>query len=923
MRLPRLGSLILLVLLAACNMSPAGPAPVAERPTAQPATIAPAATTAPEPPVETAAPTATTAASETAAPAAPTETAEPAETPEPAPTETAEGPTSAPVVIGEVQPITFTLPAELKVVDRGSFASFNLEWTEVQAQSSAPAIAPDLSNVAVPFILSPEQKDLLGRQGFAISPGTTKEFFELYERARYNYEPVFVTSDSLLHVYHLLFDRTLRVAEQERFIPMLAAMDWALLNTSLEQLDALNGTPWQEAARRNAAYFAVAVRLLNPDWSVPEGLADLVEPDLAAIAAHEGLSPSAIFPAYPFGEDWSQYVPRGHYTRSEALERYFRAMMWHGRMTLRQIDPVETQQAALMTQAWRHTDVESTPATAVWQAIYDPTVFFVGRSDDLTPTEYSGPFEEVYGDTADPRALVDEAKFAQFQEAIAELRPPEILGMVIADDMPVEDTTKGLRFMGQRFVPDSFIFRQLIHRNVPNRMLPKGLDLFAVLGSERALEHLAAAGDTAMPQYQEQFAKVKQIVDGYDEATWTQNLYWSWISTLRPMLEPAGEGYPQFMRSPAWLDKQLNTVLGSWTELRHDTILYAKQVYAEMGAGALPPPTPEPPKGYVEPVPEVYARIAALAQMTIDGLKERGLLLETDEQALTQMVEIANRLRTIAEKELRGEALTEEEYEKIRFYGGDLERLTFAAGLDPSDALGGIPAGGTPEAAVVADVATNPGGGVVLEEGVGRVFPIYVVVPVEGQLTVTVGGVFSHYEFQHPMSDRLTNEAWRAMLDAGQAPPFEPWKQALIVEETPAKTLADTIRTFNDKLTEALWLTDVAYVQDYLTDPELADTARYIEQLKGAGQFVGLKRLSLEYLSFDMQDATHATVTTRERFSEELREGSPLEPGADPPIIGTRPPYESTVAYTMVKEGDAWKITRIVVNDPPGDWQQP
>ncbi len=543
--------------------------------------------------------------------------------------------------------------------------------------------------------------------------------------------------------------------------------------------------------------------------------------------------------------------------------------------------------------------------------------------DDLTPTEYQGPFEQVYGASADASLLIDEAKFAQFKTAIKALRPPEILGMVISQDMPVEETTKGLRFMGQRFVPDSFIFQQLIDRNVPNRFLPKGLDLFAAMGSARALEHLTTAGDATMPKYDEQLGKARDVVAGYDEQTWTQNLYWSWLYTLRPMLDPVGEGYPQFMRSPAWLDKQLNTALGSWTELRHDTILYAKQVYAEMGAGALPPPTPEPPKGYVEPVPDVYARIAALAQMTIDGLKQRGLLLEMDEQALTQMVEIATRLRIIAEKELRGEALTDEEYEKIRFYGGDIERLTFAAGLDPQDPFGGQPSAGTPEAAIIADVATSPGSGVVLEEGVGRVFPIYVVVPVEGRLTVAVGGVFSHYEFEHPMGDRLTNEKWRAMLEAGETPPLEPWKQALMVEETPAKALADTIRGFNDKLAEAFWLTDVAYVQDFLVEPELADTQTYIEGLKSRGEFVGLKRLALDYLSFDMQDDTHATVTTRERFSEELRRGSPLEFSTEPPIIGTRAPYETTVAYTMLKEGDAWKITRIVVNDPPGDWQQP
>lgn len=923
MRQPRLYLLVLTLLLVACSTTPAVPTPAAILPTA-PAVAVTAQGDQPTPvptapevatvvatmaPIETtAAPNATAIATTVAATDIPsTSTSVP----------------EAPVVIGSVQPITYTLPEGIKFVKDTSFATFKADKPSITPQSSAPAIAADLGNVAVPFILSPSQKAMLGKQGFVISPGDTKEFFELYERARYSYEPVFVTSDSLLHVYHLLFDRTLRVVEQEKLAPMLASLDWAMLNTSLAQLKTLEGTPWQTAARRNAAYFAVAVKLLDPDWAIPDGLQDLTDPDLQAIAQHAGPSPSAIFPAYPYGEDWSQYVPRGHYTRSELLKRYFQAMMWHGRMTMLQDDTTQTQQAALMVQAWQGTQVEGQPATGVWQAIYDPTVFFVGRSDDLTPTEYSGSFDAVYGKTADPKALMDQAKFGQFQDAISKLRPPEILGMVISDQVDVEAATKGLRFMGQRFVPDSFVFRQLIHRNVPNRYLPKGLDLFAVLGSERALKHLTDAGDATMPKYQEQFEKIKQVVAGYDQPTWTQNLYWSWLYALRPLSEVPGDGYPQFMRSQAWVDKQLNTSLGSWTELRHDTILYAKQVYAEMGAGALPPPSPEPPKGYVEPVPEVYARIKALASMTMDGLKSRGLLLDSDQEALTRMVEIAGRLETIAEKELRGEALTAEEYEKIRFYGGDIEKLTFAAGLEPNEIPGGSPASDTPQAAIVADVATNPNDGIVLEEGVGRIFPIYVVVPIEGKLTVTIGGVFSQYEFQQPINDRLTDEKWQAMLEAGQAPKMEDWKQALIVDETPATVLADTIRNFNDKLNDAFWFTDIGYVSDYLNDPELADTKQYIDQLKGANTFVGMKRLSLDYLSFDMQDATHATVTTRESFSEELRKGSPTDFSSEPPVIGVRPPYTSTVSYTMVKEGDNWKINKIVVNSPPGDWQKP
>ena len=78
-----------------------------------------------------------------------------------------------------------------------------------------------------------------------------------------------------------------------------------------------------------------------------------------------------------------------------------------------------------------------------------------------------------------------------------------------------------------------------------------------------------------------------------------------------------------------------------------------------------------------------------------------------------------------------------------------------------------------PQAAVIADVATNPAPPpTALEEAVGRVNPIYVVVPIaeaDGTtyLQVAKGGVFSYYEFPWPIDDRLTDEKWRGMLDDG------------------------------------------------------------------------------------------------------------------------------------------------------------
>ena len=47
-----------------------------------------------------------------------------------------------------------------------------------------------------------------------------------------------------------------------------------------------------------------------------------------------------------------------------------------------------------------------------------------------------------------------------------------------------------------------------------------------------------------------------------------------------------------------------------------------------------------------------------------------------------------------------------------------------------------------------------------------------------------------------------------------------------------------------------------------------------LDELKRRNQFVGLQRLSLEYLAAELPDASHATVTTRERFLELLRSGS-------------------------------------------------
>ena len=404
---------------------------------------------------------------------------------------------------------------------------------------------------------------------------------------------------------------------------------------------------WKNAAHRVWAYFTVAARLLDPQAPIAAEVADLVQAELKNIHDGSGPAPSLIFPGLPYGEDYSQYKPRGHYTKTELLQRYFRTMMWYGRMTFRlktddpSIGRDETRMALLVADSVRNVVVRKRSGLQAWNDLYAPTVFFVGRADDLTVPQYLQVMDEIYGAKHKVVDLADEPRLESFISKASELPPPQILGMVIGADQDEESTTKGLRFMGQRFVPDAYIFRQLIYRNVgteqKRRGLPMGLDVFAALGSARALEHLASMGATDYAKYSQQMDKVRTTMGEYTTTQWTETLYNSWLHSLKPLIDVPGSPfdesgasrYPQFMQGPAWLDKSLNTTLGSWAELKHDTLLYAKQVMAEMGGGGPkgPPPDPIEPKGYVEPNPYFFARLAALTGMTREGLRNRDLLL--------------------------------------------------------------------------------------------------------------------------------------------------------------------------------------------------------------------------------------------------------------------------------------------------------
>lgn len=688
-------------------------------------------------------------------------------------------PTTAPATGGATTAAQTTPGGPIPAVQKYNFSFTAYQEPAVNVKPAFPAytLAPDLANVSnlASFKLSEAQKKLLAQNYFVVEPGSFKYFFEAYQSFPNRQIPTYVSTDSVANVYHLLFDKLLRETEKRYLQPNLLALNQLLYEASLKQYDAVKGTALEKAAARNVAFTAIARKLADPaatSGAIPSYAAPTVEAELKLINEAKGEAASPLM-GKDYKEDYSQYLPRGHYTKSEELKNYFKSVMWYGRITFRVENETETQSALLLTLA-----LNGNPkAVSLWQSIYEPTAFFVGQADDLTYQDYFNAAKAVWGDNNlnDPKALADAGKLATFRAAIKQLPAGKINSLLRPKTDNAQEENKGFRLMGQRFTLDAYVMQKLVQPDVPGRTMPKGLDVPAAFGSEQALKLLEQQGDAKNPAYPAQLNKLKGELTALTAEQWTQNLYWGWLYKLKSLLEKRGEGYPAYMQNEAWQRKQLVTTLGSWTELKHDTILYSKQVV--VGTGAFMPPKEELITGFVEPEPTYYARLAALAAMTRTGLQQRNLLAQEQANVLDNLEKTALQLKTIAEKELSNQALNDDEKNFIIAWSSNLKYFTAAA----SDSTEKGASGGEidrQDPALIADVATGETG--ILQEATGRVNSIYVAVQVNGKVILAKGAVYSQYEFITKPGERLTDENWQQRLNGGQLPTLEDWKKSYL-----------------------------------------------------------------------------------------------------------------------------------------------
>jgi hypothetical protein len=396
--------------------------------------------------------------------------------------------------------------------------------------------------------------------------------------------------------------------------------------------------------------------------------------------------------------------------------------------------------------------------------------------------------------------LTDENNLFTLKKILERLSSPKIYGgtgnIILNGPITKESLnetlikTRGMRLMGQRFVPDSYMFQNLTFPKVGRylgsrkeqpftagsdgsgglcRAYVRGLDIMALLGSSEALNILTDEGDTNFQRYKLQFRELKGHFDALSPMEWNVNLYWSWLYSLQALLLELPDGYPEFMRTKAWQRRRLHAALASWTDLRHDTILHVKQSYPVPTAMRLP----TPPPGYIEPIPVFWGRLLSLTRMTSQGLDDLNVLTPEARQRLSRLEEILLQILDIVAKQLTNEPLSTEDHKFFIELPSMLDSVSVVP-KTPDQSL---------SMALVADVHTHSVESKVVEEAVGKVDLIVVACPLpEGKAFLAVGPVSSYYEFKHPMSDRLTDEAWRKLLDSPKKPERPQWYVPLMGE---------------------------------------------------------------------------------------------------------------------------------------------
>jgi len=659
------------------------------------------------------------------------------------------------------------------------------------------------------FELTDYEHELIKKHGFMVSERLSyytfiNAFWDIYKKDL----PVYISSDAILHALHYSFGKILVELEEYVLVEYLRGAI-TKMKAHLENVNTNNAPEiYIKAVNDLDIYLTIAEKLLKGKSTCTfEGNTEEVDKIMLMIENKQ----YEIYPLFSDSNrpiDFSQFTPRGHYTRSGNLTRYFQTMMWLGRIEIQFYNPknvtvfkqseADLQRMAICAALLTEASFES-GASEDFETIEEVLMFLLGRQDNINLWEVKSALDELSLTAFD---ISKPDLWEKFRKRILEfnsanqLYNSQILFSGPNDPNQVIPPVAFLLF-GQRPIIDGFITANTTYDNIlyqdkkVKRMIPSTKDILFSLGNDAAVQLLM--DDLEEFPYSSNLAALRYLIDSYDDEFWKSSAYTNWVNSIRSLNPPPNrENLPLFMQTAAWWQKTMNTQLASWAELRHDFLLYAKQPYTHSLVCSYP-------HGYVEPIPQFYGNIQSFFFKLIEMLNSeacKNVSSSYIRNLAKHWIETMETLKQLSDKILYGLEFSEEENDFICStlrYSPPCDGSEFAPGLGwYANLYYGFSEsdlyiythdedykGNESDKFIVADVHTIPtdstGGlvGWVLHAGTGKINLAVITAPtVDGGSRAYVGPVFSYYEFLSDNFKRLTNEEWREMN--GETPAYRP-----------------------------------------------------------------------------------------------------------------------------------------------------
>jgi hypothetical protein len=519
-----------------------------------------------------------------------------------------------------------------------------LQAQEEMPKLPDPARGYDWRKAAGKTGLGPKEIEQLDKDRILVTNEAFKQVFTPYLGPDVPVEPgmpLFITSDSLLNGFHVLYEESVLRLEQAnaRRLSGILKFIWRNLQTAG---GTFMGKPELVASAKTRArvLVATAMRLLGDEPAPLDATtASLVKEEVDRVEAARGQSkpkwlgpPDRGFMAL----DYTRYQPRGFYTKTPVLKRYFRAVSWLQSVPFR-VSNDEELVSILMLGPCAIGDGAGGKEQNLLETFFQTNSQLVGQGDDwdlIRAGHVAAGVQYVINLDFDGMGLASVRKDLSKLATKQGERPQINDQLAFAPDDPAQTAELTFRVLPARRTPDAVAFQRTTDQHKFERHLPTGLEVCALLGSPYARSRLAA----------EENGKLLAEIDRCKSLFACESpdgdypcLYREYMRCLETLLAKPEPDAPHFMWTEAWQIKSCQTVLGGWAQLRHTWALQAKESEECMG-GEVPPP------GFVEPVPEFFARLAALVEETEDTLRKAGALTTDRTEMAADIREAANLL---------------------------------------------------------------------------------------------------------------------------------------------------------------------------------------------------------------------------------------------------------------------------------------